>query len=368
MDRSLPIAVVGAGSSGLLLTLLLERQGHAVTLFERSPQLRDEGCGILLVKAGVEAIAAAGIPDLLEEILAAGIPVQRFLFRNLRGDPIETSPAERAPGELPSLLIPRPAILGALAERLAPGSFRTGAELVALEQDARSVRARFADGSHWEGALLVGADGLFSRVAPTMAPERRLHYLGDRVWRGVVPDGEFCGDGDFIVYVRGRGIYANVFDLGRAADGTPLTHWGFFQEEPLPAGREEQRLLLQEPVPAAALAKLPADVAGLIAATPAEAVVANWSFDIDPLPRLVQGRVALIGDAGHAMSSSQARGMTAGLEDVVGLAACLADDAPDPLAALQAWEAERLPVVHAYQNRSRQVSARTGRRSPAKTS
>jgi len=81
MDRSQPIAVVGAGSAGLLLTLLLQRQDHAVTLFERSPQLRDEGCGILLVKAGVEAIAAAGIPDLLEEILAAGIPVQRFLFR-----------------------------------------------------------------------------------------------------------------------------------------------------------------------------------------------------------------------------------------------------------------------------------------------
>jgi 2-polyprenyl-6-methoxyphenol hydroxylase-like FAD-dependent oxidoreductase len=99
-------------------------------------------------------------------------------------------------------------------------------------------------------------------------------------------------------------------------------------------------------------------------------VVANWSYDIDPLPRLAVGRVALIGDAAHAMSSSQARGMTAGLEDALTLARCLADGAgsrPSDLKdALAAYEDERKPVVHRYQERSRRVSARTGRqRSPA---
>jgi 2-polyprenyl-6-methoxyphenol hydroxylase-like FAD-dependent oxidoreductase len=82
----------------------------------------------------------------------------------------------------------------------------------------------------------------------------------------------------------------------------------------------------------------------------------------------VQGRVALIGDAGHAMSSSQARGMTAGLEDGECLARQLAADREDPLAALQAYERERLPRVQAYQNRSREISNRIGRaRRPAAT-
>ena len=232
------------------------------------------------------------------------------------------------------------------------------------------VEAVFSDGRHWRGDLLVGADGLFSRVAPLVAPERRLSYLGDRVWRGVVPDASFCRDGDFFVYARGRGVYANVFDLGPDDQGQERTHWGFFQEEPLPAEREEQRRLLSEPVPEEALAKVPADLAALIRATPPEALVANWSFDIDPLPRLHQGRVVLIGDAAHAMSSSQARGMTAGLEDALELARALAPRgaaAPGPLsldAALSRWERERRPVVHGYQERSRAVSARTGRRRP----
>jgi 2-polyprenyl-6-methoxyphenol hydroxylase-like FAD-dependent oxidoreductase len=90
-------------------------------------------------------------------------------------------------------------------------------------------------------------------------------------------------------------------------------------------------------------------------------VVANWSFDLDPLPRLVRGRVGLIGDAAHAMSSSQARGMTAGLQDAVVLARALGASAGAPVEALQAYEAERLPVVHSYQLRSREVSNRIGR-------
>lgn len=373
--QALRVAIVGAGSAGLLLAVLLHRQGHRVRLFEKGERVRADGCGILLVKSGVDAIAASAVEGLVERVVSLGQPVNRFVVRNLRGDLIESSPAQREPGEWPSLLIHRRAILETLADALPADLLQPGAELLSWRQGEPGdgpVEAVFSGGQRWRGDLLVGADGLFSRVAPLVAPERRLTYLGDRVWRGVVPDDAFCREGDFFVYARGRGVYANVFDLGRDGQGQPVTHWGFFQEEPLPADREEQRRLLREPVPEEALAKVPADLAALIRRTSPEALVANWSFDIDPLPRLHRGRVVLIGDAAHAMSSSQARGMTAGLEDAVGLARALdplraaeAGSSPRVLDdALKAWERERLPVVHAYQERSRAVSARTGRRRP----
>ena len=138
---------MGAGSSGLLLALALQRQGQRVCLFEKAPELRPEGCGILLVRSGVEAIAAAGIPGLLEEILAAGLPVSRFVVRNLRGDLIESSEAEREAGELPSLLTQRRASREAMAARLDPALSRPGAGLLSWSQVAAGVEAHFDDGS-----------------------------------------------------------------------------------------------------------------------------------------------------------------------------------------------------------------------------
>jgi 2-polyprenyl-6-methoxyphenol hydroxylase-like FAD-dependent oxidoreductase len=369
LSGGLSVAIVGAGTSGLLLATLLHRQGHRVEVFERAERVRTDGCGILLVKSGVEAIAASAVEGLLERLLAQGLPVNRFVVRNLRGDLIESAPAERQANAYPSLLIHRRAILEALVDTLPAALLQPGAELLSWRQGSQPedpVEALFADGRHWQGDLLIGADGLFSKVAPLVAPERRLNYLGDRVWRGVVADATFCREGEFFVYARGRGVYANVFDLGVDHQGHALTHWGFFQEEPLPADRNTQRRLLGEPVPDDALEKVPADLAALIRRTPSGAQVANWSFDIDPLPRLHRGRVVLIGDAAHAMSSSQARGMTAGLEDAVELAAVLDPQRP-PIRleeALNDWEARRLPVVRSYQERSRAVSARTGRRRP----
>lgn len=366
IQRPLRVGIVGAGTAGLLLAVLLQRRGHRVELFEKAEAPRTHGCGILLVKAGMEAIAAAAVPGLLDRLLEAGTPVSCYRFRNLRGGEIACHPVERTASELPALLLHRRAILEALWAGFDPAAFHGGARLCDCRQGPDGVEARFEDGTRWQGELLVGADGLHSALGPLVAPERRLNYLGDRVWRGVVRDDVFCREGEFLVYARGRGIYANVFDLGRDADGHPLTHWGFFQEEPFPAQAEERRRRLAEPVPAEALAKLPADAAALIKATPAAAVVAGYTHDIDPLPRLVQRRLALIGDAAHAMSSSQARGMTAGFEDAVALAAALERTGGAVDGALAAYEAERLPVVHRYQRDSREVSNRTGRSRPVR--
>lgn len=361
----LRIGIVGAGTAGLYLALLLQRAGHSVRLFDRAASPRTQGCGILLVSAGLEAIAQGAVPGLLDQLLRAGQPVRRFVIRNLKGGVISRSEVDISDGELPSQLIQRSAILSALWNCFDASDFRGNSELIGLRQQENEVSAFFANGDYWNGDILIGADGIFSRVARSVAPERRLCYLGDRVWRGVVADPDFCLDGDFFVYARGRGIYANFFDLGPTKKAENITHWGFFHEQPLPEQRSEQQRLLTEPVPTEALARLPADAAAVISGTPAASTVCNWNFDIEPLARLSQGRVALIGDAAHAMSSSQARGMTAGLEDALVLATelnrCPAEGA-EGLAALAAYGEQRLPVVHRYQARSRDVSVRIGRR------
>jgi 2-polyprenyl-6-methoxyphenol hydroxylase-like FAD-dependent oxidoreductase len=327
-------------------------QGWDVTIFEKAPYPRTEGCGILLVQAGMQALHA-GDPDICHQIIQGGAPVARFEFRNLRGGVVSSEPVQYEAEELPGMLVHRKAILEALLDKVPSDRIRGNAELVSISQTPDSAIAHFKDGSQWQGDVIVGADGILSQVREFVVPGVELTYLGDLVWRGIVADNSFCPDGNFFVYVRGRGIYANFFDIGEGR-----THWGFFIEKELPA--DEKLVPKDATIPSRELAKLPDDARAIIAATPADQIVTRYSFDIDPLPRLHQGRVVLMGDAAHAKSPSRARGMTSGFEDALCLARHLSADGTVQ-EALAAFEAERMPIVHEYQRTSREISQKVGR-------
>jgi salicylate hydroxylase len=356
------IGIIGAGTSGVFLASLLIEQGFQVTLFEKAAYPRTEGCGILIVPSGMN-ILHQGNPAIFQQILTAGVPVQKYEFRNLRGGIINSEPAATAPEQAPALLVNRKDILTALVTAVPPDILVTNAHLQSVTQTDREVTAHFRDGRQWTGDLLVGADGILSKVRDFVVPGVELCYLGDLVWRGVVADESFCPPGNFIVYTRGRGIYANFFDLGRdpqQPNSPKRTHWGFFMEQE--QAEHQQLLCPADPtIPATALAKLPADARAIIESTPPEAIVTRYSYDIDTLPHLHQGRVLLIGDAAHAKSPTRAKGMTSGWEDALALTQHLSAGLGIP-ETLVAYESERLPIVHEYQRSSREMSRRIGRK------
>ncbi len=353
----LKIGIIGAGSSGLYLANLLARQHHcSVTLFERAAAPRAEGCGILLVTSGMQALFE-GDPELCHQISTTGAVAKTFEFRNMRDLVVNEHQAEYAADEWPSLLVHRGKILEALLHRLPAGCLRVNAKLIQVNQDAAGVTAQFADGSTWTGDVLVGADGLFSAVRDCVVPAASPCYLGDVVWRGIVPDHDFCTDGNFKVYMRSRGVYANFFDLGNG-----YTHWGFFIEKDQTDAERDRPIPADIDIPAAELDKLPDAPRAVIEGTPAADIKCRFSYDLDPLPQIHRGRIVLIGDAAHAKSPTRARGMTSGFEDALSLSRYLAAASPDSvLSDLTAFAAERLPIVHEYQRSSREISMKVGR-------
>ena len=307
----------------------------------------------MLVQAGLQALFS-GSPKVCDAIVKAGNPVKSFDFRNMKDKVVNyqaTSYEEN--NELTGLLVHRGDILNALIENLPKSCLRTNAKLKSIEQSDESVTASFEDGSDWTGDVLVGADGIYSTVRKYVEPDIKPNYLGDIVWRGIVPDDEFCTNGNFIVYIRSRGVYANFFDLGNG-----LTHWGFFiekeqEEDEVGRGRPNDVSMPQEE-----LAKLPEAALAVINSTPPEEVKCRFSYDIDTLPSLRNGRIILIGDAGHAKSPTRARGMTSGLEDALALASHLSTQR-SVSEMLEAFETERKPIVHEYQISSREISMKT---------
>lgn len=354
------VGIIGAGTSGVYLASLLARQGFQVDVFERSPYPRTEGCGIFLITAGMRALHQ-GNPELCQRMIRAGAVVNTFEFRNLREQIVSSESVTYQEGELPGVVIHRGEILQALLDELPPDCLHSGVSFKSVFQSDKEVIVHFNDGSHWQGDLLVGADGIVSKVREFVVPGVHPNYLGDVVWRGVVPDRDFCPEGHFIVYVRGRGIYANFFNIGNGK-----THWGFFFETNQKAEDVGALKPMDTDIPPEELAKLPDNARSLITSTPIDQITCRFSYDIDPLPQLYSGRVVLIGDAAHAKSPTRARGMTAGFEDALALSNHLAAT-HDVHTALAAFQTERLPIVHEYQLTSRDLSRKIGRRHTKKT-
>lgn len=355
------IGIVGAGTSGTYLASLLTQQGFQVSLFEKAAYPRTDGCGILLIQSGIKTLYE-GNPQICKSIIAAGAPVTRFEFRNLRGEVFKSEAVSYDEDELPGMLVHRKPILESILAQVPPDCMHFGAELESVIQNETGVIAQFKDGQTWEGDLLVGADGILSKVRQFVVPDVvNLHYLGDLVWRGVVADSTFCPEGVFLVYARGRGIYANFFDIGG-----DRTHWGFFIEKEQAAPKRGALLPEDSIIPAKELAKLPDDARAMIESTPPDAIVSRYSYDIDPLPQLYNGRILLIGDAAHAKSPSRARGMTSGFEDALALARHLCATTNEGASLnieqiLASFQAERMPIVQEYQRTSRELSQKIGR-------
>jgi 2-polyprenyl-6-methoxyphenol hydroxylase-like FAD-dependent oxidoreductase len=297
-----------------------------------------------------------GNPQISQKIINSGNPVKLFEYRNLKGGFINSESVSYGEDELPGMLVDRKAILEAILDTVPPNNIHFNAQLASITQTENSAIAHFKDGSQWEGDILVGADGILSKVRQFVVQNIKLCYLGDVVWRGIVTDNSFCPEGNFFVYARGRGIYANFFHIG-----ANRTHWGFFLEKE----QTDSEIGTLQPtnisIPPQELAKLPEDARNVIQSTPVENIICRYSYDIDPLPQLYDGRVILIGDAAHAKSPTRARGMTSGWEDGLALAQHITSSASFA-EALENYQTERLPIVHEYQRTSREISQKIGRR------
>jgi len=140
-------AVAGCGISGLAAALLLKRQGHDVTLFERFETPQPVGSGLMVQPSGMAVLDALG---LAEKVVAKGAPVDGLLGLNTEGEAVlEAAYADlRAPGVF-GLGIHRASLFGALYDAVLAQKIdvHTGHEITDTELDGEGRSIKFANGS-----------------------------------------------------------------------------------------------------------------------------------------------------------------------------------------------------------------------------
>ncbi|NBE55925.1 FAD-dependent monooxygenase [Streptomyces boluensis] len=345
--------VIGAGVGGLTAAAALHQQGWTVTVLERSPTLEPVGAGISLSPNAQRALDVIGVGDEIRDLAAwqrdGGLrtPGGRWLSRTS-----SEAVAERFGGSL--VLLHRATLVDVLRSRLPDGAVLTGraARLTDPGGPGRPATVSTGDGDgegdgDLEADLVVGADGINSGVRNALFPAHPGPvYAGFTTWRVVVPAPE-RRFGSHETWGRGE-----LWGTHLMKDGTAYA----YAAAGVPAGwrapdGERAELLRRfggwhQPIPEI-----------LAGVTPEQILRHDVYYMRDALPAYHRGRVALLGDAAHAMTPSLGQGGNQAVEDALVLAHHVDPEQRDPGPALAAYSADRLPRTMAVVRKA----YRTGR-------
>lgn len=322
--------VIGAGIVGLTTALALRRAGHDVTVYERAPEIRAAGTGLGL---WANAMAVFDALDVGERIRAIGKPGEMH-FHDAGGRLLETPGFGVEYHQF--LLVHRAKLNDLLAEAVGPENIGLATGFEGYAEHADHVDVGLGDGTTVSADVLIGADGAYSMVREQLLPGTAAReHAGHHVWRAVIPNpGIALTEDRLILGDHGcRGGYVRTYD------GSVYWLVNQFKTPALAGTLKEQALQRAEHLGADGGNEV---LVKLIDATPEEAILHNQIMIVPPLPRWTSGRVALAGDAAHAMSPHITAGATLGVEDA-DLLGQLLTSAADVPAALAAYEADRMP-------------------------
>ncbi|MEG0000707.1 MAG: FAD-dependent oxidoreductase [Comamonas sp.] len=328
------ILIIGGGFSGMSAAIELRRQGHAVDLVEIDAGWRNYGAGISLGGATLRAFRQLGI---LDAFLAQGHAADGVRLCLPHGPQVAELPTPRLAGaDVPGgggILRPVLARILADATRASGADIRLGCTFTRFVQDADGVDVEFTDGQCRRYDLVIGADGLYSKVRAALLPQApQPVYSGQAVWRAVLP--------------RLPGIDTATMWMGPhvkpGVNPVSKTEMYLFVTEPRPTNDHVD--------PASFVDRLRGLLEGFAAPTLQEIraqIGAQSQIVFRPLEGLLvprpwsQGRIVLIGDTVHATTPHLASGACIGVEDALVLAEELQQGTGDVPAALAAFEARR---------------------------
>ncbi len=352
------VLIAGSGIGGLVAALCLERAGIEVCLFESAAEIRPLGVGINLLPHSVRVLTALGLDA---KLAATGIETAELIYFNKFGQLIWREPRGVAAGYTwPQYSLHRGRLqrllYDAVCERLGNDAVHTGCHLDAFVERADKVEATFVNRATGDivavetGDVLIGADGIHSRVRRHFYPdEQEPQFSGKVLWRGVTEGEPFLsGRSMFMAGYANRKFVAYPIDVETAARGRSLINWvadvnvgEAYSGTPRDWNRQVDKSVV-----------LPyfdtwhfdwpdfkLDIPALIEG--ASAIYEFPMIDRDPVARWSFGRVTLLGDAAHPMYPIGSNGASQAILDAPALVEALTTET-DVVSALQRYEQERL--------------------------
>jgi 2-polyprenyl-6-methoxyphenol hydroxylase-like FAD-dependent oxidoreductase len=339
------IAIVGYGTAGQAVARLLLRQGHRLDLFERAPQPRPVGAGLLLQPTGLAVLASLG---LLDAALACGESIETLYGETTTGRcVIDMDYARLGLGN--GLGIQRGALFELLRDATIEQNLKAGTAIV--DVDSRSGELRDAAGMrHGPYDLVLVCGGAASALRPVALTRRDRPYAWGALWT-LCADPERRFRARLLQRYDGPRRMAGLLPVGvlpgQCSEDRKI---GFFWS--LPARELEPALARGIDAWRSDVAAYWPAIAPLLDSVVDTAQLMPAQYRDAILRRFHEGRVAWLGDAAHAMSPQLGQGANMALLDAAALAQALAE-CTGVDAALQRYDRERRDHVAIYQFISR---------------
>ena len=348
--------IAGGGIGGLSAAAGLRSAGIEAAVFEQLDQVGATlvGGGFHLWPNAIRALRELGLAEAARD---RGAPLEVTEFCSWQGRKLAEWPLTEIARELDlfDVGIGRAELLAVLRGAVDESQVTAGAKLVEFEGDSDGVTARFDGGREERGDVLVGADGLRSIVRASLLGADEPDYAGYVQWQTLVD-----GIGDLFP----SGVERITFGPGAR---TVMHHvsdkqlfWACVLYGPTDsAGKapgRKQRLL-------ESFGQWPSPIPEAIEATPEEQIVGLPIYDRRPVDAWGRGRVTLLGDAAHPMTTNTSQGGNLAVEDGVVLAQALANAAGAD-AALRSYERRRIARTTPLVKNSRWISNMNAWRNP----
>ena len=183
---SIKIAVIGAGIGGLAAARALALRGADVTVLEQAAEIDEVGAGLQISPNGFAVLRALDLGDAIAERSMKGQGVQLLDYRGRDVVRLDLSKLDDAKGYY---FVHR----ADLIDVLAGGARAAGVKIRLLQKVEHVVAAQkpeihFANGAMQHADLIVGADGLHSRLRPVLNTKAAPFFTGQVAWRATVPN------------------------------------------------------------------------------------------------------------------------------------------------------------------------------------
>ena len=327
------VLIVGSGIVGQSLAVGLAQRGIECEIVEIKESFDIVGAGILIQGTGMRAFDEIGVGD---EVRAIGwMERTRVTFRDVEENIVAAIGAGDDEGLLPpGISFERQGLHEKLAELVAAEGVpvRMGTTVETIDEGDDAVTVTFTDGTSGAFDLVVGCDGIHSRVRAMAFGVDKPEYSGFVAWRYIMPRPAELRE---MVWYWGRvttiGVVPIAEDLIYLAGTSAEPGKPRFDRDKLPQVYRERFSEYGHLIPELLSQVTEPDK---VVATPMEQVILP--------PPWYRGRVAVMGDAAHATCPFWAQGASMGLEDAALFMRFLTenDDLPEVLGS---WFERRYP-------------------------